>query len=79
MQLSLEQVGKTVGPAVHLYPQSLSLAPRAVTVLLGATQAGKTSLMRVMAGLDVASSGRVVADGVDVTRVPVRQRNVAMV
>jgi glycerol transport system ATP-binding protein len=79
MQLSLEQVGKTVGPAIHLYPQSLSLAPRAVTVLLGATQAGKTSLMRIMAGLDVASSGRVLADGVDVTRVPVRQRNVAMV
>lgn len=79
MQLSLEHVGKTVGPAVHLYPQSLSLAPREVTVLLGATQAGKTSLMRVMAGLDTASTGRVLADGVDVTRVPVRQRNVAMV
>ncbi|MDO8905669.1 ABC transporter ATP-binding protein [Hydrogenophaga sp.] len=79
MQLSLEQVGKTVGPSVHLYPQSLKLVSGAVTVLLGATQAGKTSLMRIMAGLDVASTGRVVADGVDVTRVPVRQRNVAMV
>jgi glycerol transport system ATP-binding protein len=79
MQLSLEHVGKTVGPAVHLYPQSLNLAPGAVTVLLGATQAGKTSLMRVMAGLDIASTGRVRVDGVDVTRVPVRQRNVAMV
>ncbi len=79
MQLSLEHVGKTVGPAVHLYPQSLSLAAGAVTVLLGATQAGKTSLMRVMAGLDVATTGRVVVDGVDVTRMSVRQRNVAMV
>ncbi|MBA4264812.1 MAG: ABC transporter [Comamonadaceae bacterium] len=79
MQLSLEHVGKTVGPSVHLYPQSLTLVPGAVTVLLGATQAGKTSLMRIMAGLDVASTGRVMADGVDVTKVPVRQRNVAMV
>ena len=79
MQLSLEHVGKTVGPAVHLYPQSLSLAPGAVTVLLGATQAGKTSLMRVMAGLDVATTGRVMVDGADVTRMSVRQRNVAMV
>jgi glycerol transport system ATP-binding protein len=79
MQLSLEQVGKTVGPSVHLYPQSLSLVPGAVTVLLGATQAGKTSLMRLMAGLDVPSTGRVRVDGVDVTGVPVRQRNVAMV
>jgi glycerol transport system ATP-binding protein len=79
MQLSLEHVGKTVGPDVHLYPQSLTLAPGAVTVLLGATQAGKTSLMRVMAGLDAASTGRVLSDGVDVTRHSVRQRNVAMV
>ncbi|MGQ3002658.1 MAG: ABC transporter ATP-binding protein [Hydrogenophaga sp.] len=79
MQLSLEHVGKTVGPTAHLYPLSLNLAPREVTVLLGATQAGKTSLMRVMAGLDTATIGRVLADGVDVTRVPVRQRNVAMV
>ncbi len=79
MQLSLEQVGKTVGPAVHLYPMSLSPVPGAVTVLLGATQAGKTSLMRLMAGLDVPSQGRVLVDGRDVTGVPVRDRNVAMV
>ena len=79
MQLSLERVGKTVGPSVHLYPQSLRLEPGAVTVLLGATQAGKTSLMRLMAGLDVPSKGRVMVDGVDVTGVPVRERNVAMV
>ena len=79
MQLSLEQVGKTVGPAVHLHPMSLAPAPGAVTVLLGATQAGKTSLMRIMAGLDTPSSGRVRVDGEDVTGTPVRERNVAMV
>ena len=50
-----------------LYPCDLTLVPRAVTVLLGATQAGKTSLMRVMAGLDAPSTGRVLADGQDVT------------
>ena len=33
-----------------LYDMNLSLQPNAVTVLLGATQAGKTSLMRIMAG-----------------------------
>lgn len=79
MQLTLERVSKTVGPSVHLYPQSLTLVPGAVTVLLGATQAGKTSLMRLMAGLDVPSKGRVLVDGVDVTGTPVRERNVAMV
>jgi glycerol transport system ATP-binding protein len=56
-----------------------ALQPRAVTVLLGATQAGKTSLMRIMAGLDKPTEGRVRVDGVDVTGQPVRERNVAMV
>jgi len=68
-----------VGPQTHLYPLDLSLVPGAVTVLLGATQAGKTTLMRLMAGLDVPSKGIVRVDGQDVTGVAVRDRNVAMV
>ncbi len=79
MQLTLEQIEQRQGVAVHLYPLNLQLVPLAVTVLLGATQAGKTSLMRVMAGLDKPSKGRVLADGQDVTGMPVRERNVAMV
>ena len=79
MELTLEGIGQRVGAATHLYALDLTLVPRAVTVLLGATQAGKTTLMRVMAGLDAPSAGRVVADGRDVTGMPVRERNVAMV
>jgi glycerol transport system ATP-binding protein len=79
MELRLERIGQRVGAATHLYPIDLALVPRAVTVLLGATQAGKTTLMRVMAGLDVPTAGRVLADGRDVTGMPVRERNVAMV
>ena len=79
MQLTLEGISKKVGPQTWLY--SMGIAPRnaAVTVLLGATQAGKTSLMRIMAGLDVPSSGDVLVDGKSVLGVPVRERNVAMV
>ena len=79
MELTLERIEQKVGAQAHLYPLDLTLVPRAVTVLLGATQAGKTSLMRVMAGLDAPAKGRVLADGVDVTGLPVRERNVAMV
>jgi glycerol transport system ATP-binding protein len=79
MQLELRSVEQRVGASIHLYPLTLRLVPRAVTVLLGATQAGKTTLMRVMAGLDKPSAGQVMADGQDVTGMPVRQRNVAMV
>jgi len=79
MELTLERVEQRVGAEVYLHPLDLTLVPLAVTVLLGATQAGKTSLMRVMAGLDAPTHGRVLADGHDVTGKPVRERNVAMV
>ena len=72
MELRLERIEQRVGATAYLYPLDLTLVPRAVTVLLGATQAGKTTLMRLMAGLDVPTQGRVSVDGQDVTRVPVR-------
>jgi len=79
MQLSLENVSKKVGPQTWLYDMGIAPSPGAVTVLLGATQAGKTSLMRIMAGLDVPSTGKVLVDGSSVLGMPVRQRDVAMV
>lgn len=79
MQLQLDKISKKVGPETWLYDMSLAPRPGEVTVLLGATQAGKTSLMRIMAGLDVPSAGHVRVDGADVTGMAVRERNVAMV
>ncbi|MFO6420678.1 ABC transporter ATP-binding protein [Hylemonella sp. W303a] len=79
MRLVLDGVGKNVGAETWLKPMSLALRSGAVTVLLGATQAGKTSLMRLMAGLDAPTSGRVLVDDQDVTGVPVRKRDVSMV
>ena len=79
MQLSLEGISKKVGAQTWLYDMSIEPRSGAVTVLLGATQAGKTSLMRIMAGLDVPSGGRVLVDGHNVVGVPVRERNVSMV
>lgn len=79
MQLALESISKKAGSEQWLYDLSLRPQPGAVTVLLGATQSGKTSLMRIMAGLDAPSSGQVLVDGDDVTGMSVRKRNVAMV
>jgi len=79
MTLQLENVVKRVAAETHIYDTSLTLAPGSVNVLLGPTTAGKTSLMRIMAGLDAPSSGRVLIDGVDVTGRSVRKRDVAMV
>jgi glycerol transport system ATP-binding protein len=79
MELMLERIEQRAGAQSLLYPLDLVLVPNAITVLLGATQAGKTTLMRVMAGLDRPHGGRVLVDGADVTGKSVRERNVAMV
>ena len=79
MQLRLESITKRVGAEMWLRGISLAPQPGAVTVLLGATQSGKTTLMRIMAGLDQPTRGRVEVDGRNVTGTPVRERNVAMV
>jgi glycerol transport system ATP-binding protein len=77
--LELRGVSRRVGGAAHLSNVSLSLARGTFNVLLGPTLAGKTSLMRIMAGLDKPSEGAVWFDGKDVTQTPVAKRNVAMV
>jgi glycerol transport system ATP-binding protein len=78
MGLTLENLEKRVGAQTHLYRLSLEFQP-GLNVLLGPTLAGKTSLMRIMAGLDKPSAGRVLLDGQDVTALPVQKRSVAFV
>src|SRR5699024_10323680 len=56
-----------------------TLAGGSLSLLLGLTLSGKTSLMRLMAGLDKPTTGRIRLGDVDITDWPVRKRNVAMV
>jgi glycerol transport system ATP-binding protein len=77
--LELDHVTKTVGGADHIRDVSLKLRHGTLNVLLGPTLSGKTTLMRLMAGLDQPTGGRVLFDGKDVTGVAVQKRNVAMV
>jgi glycerol transport system ATP-binding protein len=79
MTLVLDGVAKTVRGAVHIHPTELTLEKGTMNVLLGPTLSGKTSLMRLMAGLDQPTEGRVLWEGRDVTGVPVQKRKVAMV
>lgn len=79
MSLVLENVSTVVNGETLIYPTSLELSSGTMNVLLGPTSAGKTSLMRLMAGLDVPSSGRIFWDGTDVTGMRVQDRGVAMV
>ena len=79
MALRLENVSKAVGAERHISEVSLSFEHASLNVLLGPTLAGKTTLMRLMAGLERPTQGRVLFDDRDVTGVPVQKRNVAMV
>ncbi len=79
MTLVLDKVSRHVGGHAHIEAVSLTLERGSLNVLLGPTLSGKTSLMRLMAGLDAPSAGRVLVDGRDVTGQHVRRRSVAMV
>ena len=79
MVLELRSVSKVVGGETHIDTVSLTLESGTLNVLLGPTLAGKTTLMRLMAGLERPTSGTVWANGTDVTGVPVQKRDVAMV
>lgn len=79
MALLLQNIDKIVGRETHLKEINLDLEPGSRNVLLGRTLAGKTSLLRIMAGIDKPTRGKIMLDGKDVTRVSVRKRSVAMV
>ena len=77
--LELRGVSKQVGVESHIREVSLTLERGTLNVLLGPTLSGKTSLIRLMAGLDRPTSGSIWFDGVDVTGVAPQKRNIAMV
>jgi glycerol transport system ATP-binding protein len=79
MTLRLEGISKVVRGRTDIYPTDLTLDRGTMNVLLGPTLAGKTTLMRLMAGLDRPATGRIFWDGADVTGVRVQDRGVAMV
>ena len=77
MSLTLEHVSRVVEGQTWIDDASLRFEAGSFNVLLGRTLSGKTSLMRLMAGLDKPDSGRILMNGVDVTHKPVRLRNVS--
>ena len=79
MSISLENVTVVSMGESIVTDVSLTVERGSINVLLGPTLAGKTTLMRLMAGLDRPTGGRILVDGKDATGVPVRERSVAMV
>ncbi len=79
MSVELKGVSLLVNREPWLADVGLALAAGEINVLIGPTRAGKTTLMRVIAGLDRPTKGQIIDGGQDVTGVSVRRRNLAMV
>ncbi|MEE4355272.1 MAG: ABC transporter ATP-binding protein [Desulfococcaceae bacterium] len=79
MALSLDHISKTVGNEIHLKDINLKFETGSRYVVLGRTLAGKTSLLRILAGLDRPTKGKLLSGDKDISGLSVRRRSVAMV
>lgn len=78
--ITLDHLGKRYpGGVTALDDLCLSIADGELLVLLGPSGSGKTSTLHLLAGLEAPTSGRILIDGRDVTSLPPRRRDVALV
>jgi len=77
--LTAENVSKSYGSTVALSPVNLSLSQGELVTLLGPSGCGKTTLLRIVAGFNAPTTGRVLLDGRDVTPLPAAKRQMGMV
>ncbi len=78
-EIIIEKVTKAFGGKVAVEDASLTVGEGEFLVLLGPSGCGKTTLLRAVAGLGMADSGRVAIGGRDVTYLPPGERNISMV
>jgi glycerol transport system ATP-binding protein len=79
MSLTLENLSHRVDGVDYIRNANLTFQAGSFNVLLGRTLSGKTSMMRLMAGLDKPNEGRLIFNGQDVTGQSVQARNVSMI
>jgi iron(III) transport system ATP-binding protein len=75
----LEEVSKRFGQTVAVDNVSLTIEPGELLTLLGPSGCGKTTTLRMVAGLEVASGGRIYIGEAEVTHLPPNARDVTMV
>ena len=78
-EVRLTGITKKFGESVAVDGAGLTIADGEFLVLLGPTGAGKTTTLRLVAGLEKPDAGRISIGGVDVTALPPAARDVTMV
>src|SRR5882672_5336139 len=76
---SVRGLGKRFRKSRVLEDVSFDVAEGESLVLLGASGSGKTTILRIMAGLEQPDKGRVILHGKDVTDLPARERGVGVI
>ncbi len=79
MAIEVRGVNKTFGSTPVLRDVSVDIASGSLTALLGPSGGGKSTLLRVIAGLEQPDTGQVVISGVDATQLSPQRRNVGFV
>ncbi|MGI6851014.1 ABC transporter ATP-binding protein [Mesorhizobium sp. 1B3] len=79
VKVSVQKVLKTFGTLAAADNIDLDILEGEFLTLLGASGCGKTTLMRMIAGFETVTSGKILIDGKDVTDLAPRQRNLGMV
>lgn len=77
--VKFDEVQKYFGPVKVLEKFDLDVAPGEFLVLLGASGSGKTTALRILSGLETATSGRILIGDRDVTNILPKYRDIAMV
>jgi len=79
MGITVEGVNRTFGDFVALENVNLDVTTGKLTALLGPSGGGKSTLLRIIAGLDFPDSGRVTIEGREATWLPPQKRSVGFV
>ncbi|MGH8175471.1 MAG: ABC transporter ATP-binding protein [Steroidobacter sp.] len=76
--VTIERVTKKFGDFVAVHDVSLKIYKKELFCLLGGSGCGKTTLLRMLAGFEEPTSGKITIDGVDMTGIPGYERPVNM-
>ena len=77
--VSIKGISKCFGSAAILDDINFNVSEGETIVLLGASGSGKTTILRIIAGLEMPDTGTVTLHGKDVTRLPARERGTGVI